>query len=214
MKDDSGQAAGLIKSPQDFIGGVALLAITIVAYLGMQKLGSMRGFSFGAGTVPRLFCLLLGTLSVLIIVGSFIRGGPKLESIPWRGPVFILAAILFFGLSIRTLGLGITGVITVMLAGAAVDDFRIGEGLIFALLITGFCAFLFPFALGQPIPLWPRPEVLTFNWLIDLITSPITILLSIVGVTLPAIIQILIVALGVALGVWLYMNLKTRNEKR
>jgi putative tricarboxylic transport membrane protein len=155
MAEESGQAAGPIKSPQDFIGGVALLAISVVAYFAMSKLGVMRGFSFGAGTVPRLFCLLLGFLAVVIIAGSFTNKGPKLESIPWRGPIFILAAVIFFGLSIRTLGLGITGVITVMLAGAAVDDFKIGEGLIFAALITAFCAFLFPFALGQPIPLWP-----------------------------------------------------------
>ncbi len=121
----------------------------------MSKLGSMRGFSFGAGTVPRLFCLLLGLLSVLIIVSSFTTRGPKLENVPWRGPVFILASVVFFGLSIRTLGLAVTGVITVLLSGLAVEDFKIGEGLIFAVAITAFCAFLFPFALGQPIPLWP-----------------------------------------------------------
>jgi hypothetical protein len=155
MSDDAEQASGPIKSPQDFVGGVALLAITVVAYFAMSKLGVMRGFSFGAGTVPRLFALLLGVLAILIIISSFTNRGPKLEHIPWRGPIFILAAVIFFGLSIRTLGLGITGIITVMLAGAAVDDFRIGEGLIFAVVITAFCAFLFPFALGQPIPLWP-----------------------------------------------------------
>jgi len=155
MSDETPTASGPIKSPQDFIGGVALLAITVVAYVAMMKLGSMRGFSFGSGTVPRLFCLLLALLSVLIIIGSFTTRGPKLEHIPWRGPVFILASVVFFGLAIRTLGLGITGVITVMLSGMAVDDFKLGEGLIFAAAMTAFCAFLFPFALGQPIPLWP-----------------------------------------------------------
>ena len=146
---------GAIKSPQDFVGGIALLAITVVAYVAMSKLGSMRGFSFGAGTVPRLFCMLLGLLSLLIIVSSFTTRGPKLENVPWRGPVFILASVVFFGLSIRTLGLAVTGVITVLLSGLAVEDFKLGEGLIFAVAITAFCAFLFPFALGQPIPLWP-----------------------------------------------------------
>jgi putative tricarboxylic transport membrane protein len=157
MADDTEKemATGAIKSPQDLIGGIALLAISIVAYVAMNKLGVMRGFSFGAGTVPRLFCLLLGVLSVAIIVSSFTNRGPKLEHIPWRGPVFILASVIFFGLAIRTLGLAISGVITVLLAGMAVDDFKLGEGVIFAAIITAFCAFLFPFALGQPIPLWP-----------------------------------------------------------
>jgi putative tricarboxylic transport membrane protein len=153
--EDTEESRGLVKSPQDFIGGVALLAISVVAYVAMSKLGVMRGFSFGAGTVPRLFCLLLGLLSVAIIVASFTTRGPKLEHIPWRGPVFILASVIFFGLAIRTLGLAISGVITVLLAGAAVDDFKLYEGIIFAIVITAFCAFLFPFALGQPIPLWP-----------------------------------------------------------
>jgi putative tricarboxylic transport membrane protein len=155
MAEETETATGTIKSPQDFIGGLALLAISVVAYVAMSNLGSMRGFSFGAGTVPRLFCLLLGLLSVAIIVSSFTNRGPKLENIPWRGPVFILASVVFFGIAIRTLGLAITGVITVLLSGLAVDDFKLGEGLIFAVVITAFCAFLFPFALGQPIPLWP-----------------------------------------------------------
>jgi Tripartite tricarboxylate transporter TctB family len=138
MSEETDQATGPIKSPQDFIGGVALLAISVVAYFAMSKLGAMRGFSFGAGTVPRLFCLLLGILSVVIIVSSFTNRGPKLEHIPWRGPVFILSSVVFFGLAIRTLGLGVTGIITVLLAGAAVDDFKVGEGIIFAAIITAF----------------------------------------------------------------------------
>jgi len=155
MSEEPASADGPIKSPQDFIGGVALLAISVVAYVSMSNLGVMRGFSFGAGTVPRLFCLLLALLSALIIISSFTTRGPKLERIPWRGPVFILASVVFFGVAIRTLGLAITGVITVLLSGLAVDDFKLGEGIIFAVVMTAFCALLFPFALGQPIPLWP-----------------------------------------------------------
>ena len=155
MSDESSSATGPIKSPQDFVGGVALLAISIVAYVAMSNLGVMRGFSFGAGTVPRLFCFLLAGLSVLIIISSFTNRGPRLERVPWRGPVFILASVVFFGLTIRTLGLAVSGVITVLLSGLAVEDFKLGEGIIFAVVMTAFCAFLFPFALGQPIPLWP-----------------------------------------------------------
>lgn len=155
MSEETETASGPVKSPQELIGGIVLLALAVVAYVAMGNLGGMRGFSFGAGTVPRLFCLLLGGLAVLIIISSFTTRGPKLERIPWRGPVFILASVVFFGVAIRTLGLAITGVITVLLSGLAVEDFKLGEGVIFAVAMTAFCAFLFPFALGQPIPLWP-----------------------------------------------------------
>lgn len=152
---DREEPRGLIKAPQDFVGGLALLALAFVAYFNMTKLGSMRGFQMGAGTVPRLFTMLMGGLAILIIVGSLTKRGPKLENFPWRGPLFVILAVAFFGLSIRTLGLAVTGVITVLLAGSAVDDFRIKEGAVFAVAITTFCALLFPYALGQPIPLWP-----------------------------------------------------------
>jgi putative tricarboxylic transport membrane protein len=177
MEEDTTSTGGLIKSPQDFVGGVALLAITVAAYIGLMSLGSMRGFQFGSGTAPRLFCLLLGALSLLILISSFTNRGPKLENFPLRGPLFILSSVVFFGATIRGfsfefpsflqyifgpvkltfpgLGLAVSGVITVLLAGAAIDDFRLKEGIIFAVSITAFCAFLFPFALGQPIPLWP-----------------------------------------------------------
>lgn len=148
-------ATGLIKSPQDFVGGTVLLAIAVLAYFAMTSLGSMRGFSFGAGTVPRLFCLILGLLSAIIIFSSFTTRGAILERFPWRGPFFIIASVVFFGIAIRPLGLAVSGVITVLLAGMAVDDFKLKEGIVFAVIITAFCAFLFPFALGQPIPLWP-----------------------------------------------------------
>ncbi len=155
MSNSTDKERGLIKSPQDFVGGMALLALTIVAYIGMSNLSGMRGFSFGAGTVPRLFCGILGVLSIILVFLSFTKHGPKLEKFPWRGPLFVIAAVAFFGLTIRTLGLGITGVITVLLAGSAVEDFELKEGIIFALAMTTFCALLFPFALGQPIPLYP-----------------------------------------------------------
>ncbi|MFM9974281.1 MAG: tripartite tricarboxylate transporter TctB family protein [Beijerinckiaceae bacterium] len=155
MSNSTDKERGLIKSPQDFVGGMALLALTIVAYIGMSNLSGMRGFSFGAGTVPRLFCGILGVLSIILVFLSFTKHGPKLEKFPWRGPLFVIAAVAFFGLTIRTLGLGITGVITVLLAGSAVEDFELKEGIIFALAMTAFCALLFPFALGQPIPLYP-----------------------------------------------------------
>lgn len=153
--DRGGKPSGLIKAPQDFVGGLALALLAVAAWFGLQSLGSMRGFQFGSGTAPRIFAVMVGIGGLLVMALSFTQRGPKLERIPFRGPLLILGSVIFFGLTIRTLGLGITGVITVMLASFAMEDARIGEAAIFAVAMTAFCAFLFPFALGQPIPLWP-----------------------------------------------------------
>src|SRR5688572_26098101 len=47
---------------QDFYGGLAMVAIAIFALYASADLPGMRGFSFGPGTAPRLFGMLLGGL--------------------------------------------------------------------------------------------------------------------------------------------------------
>ena len=44
-----------IKGPQDFVGGLALMAVALFAFWASRDLQGMRGFSFGAGTAPRMF---------------------------------------------------------------------------------------------------------------------------------------------------------------
>ena len=42
-----------IRGPQDFFGGLALMAIAAFALWASSDLQGMQGFSFGAGTAPR-----------------------------------------------------------------------------------------------------------------------------------------------------------------
>ena len=44
-----------VRGPQDFVGGVALMAIALFALWASSDLQGMRGFSFGAGPAPRMF---------------------------------------------------------------------------------------------------------------------------------------------------------------
>lgn len=144
------------RSPQDIVGGALLLAIALVAIIGVQHLPASGRVGFAAGTAPRLFGYGLGALGIIIIVQGFMREGLSLERWSVRGPLCILGSLVFFALTIRTAGLAVTGVIAVLLAAAATADFRWREALVFAVGMTVFCGILFPTVLGQPIPLWPR----------------------------------------------------------
>ena len=53
-----------IRGPQDFVGGLALMALALFALWASSDLQGMRGFSFGAGTAPRMFGVLLLLLGV------------------------------------------------------------------------------------------------------------------------------------------------------
>ena len=55
-----------VRGPQDFVGGIALMAIAVFALWASSDLQGMHGFSFGAGTAPRMFAgLLLGLIEIL-----------------------------------------------------------------------------------------------------------------------------------------------------
>ncbi len=43
------------RAPQDYFGGVVLMAIALFALWASSDLQGMHGFSFGAGTAPRMF---------------------------------------------------------------------------------------------------------------------------------------------------------------
>ena len=45
-----------ITNPQDYYGGLALIGLALFAFWAASDLSGMRGFSFGPGTAPRLFC--------------------------------------------------------------------------------------------------------------------------------------------------------------
>src|SRR3954466_6411922 len=107
MSDTPSQApvkyamAKWIRGPQDFVGGIALMAIAAFALWASSDLQGMHGFSFGAGTAPRMFgILLLGLGAAVMFVGVFTEG-PGLQKFHWRGPFFVMIAIVSFALCIR-----------------------------------------------------------------------------------------------------------------
>lgn len=147
--------AGAPRSLQDIAGGIFLILIALLALYLVNHLPASGRVGFASGTAPRLFAYGLLGLGVWIAASGFINEGPGLDRWTIRGLVTIIGAVLFFAVSIRVFGLAITGVPMVVLASFASKDVRWKESIIFGIAITTFCAILFPFALGQPIPLWP-----------------------------------------------------------
>src|SRR5258708_36519212 len=56
-----------VRGPQDFVGGIALMAIAGFALWASSDLQGMHGFSFGAGTAPPMVAVLLLGLGVALV---------------------------------------------------------------------------------------------------------------------------------------------------
>jgi len=145
-----------IRSAQDYVGGVILMAVALFALWASSDLQGMRGFSFGAGTAPRMFGGLLVALSAGIALTGLLTDGPGMSHYSWRGPLFVMAGIVFFALSIRPLGLVVTAFASFMIAATGSNETRWLEAAIVGACLTLGCAILFPYVLGLPMPMFPR----------------------------------------------------------
>ena len=149
------RSLGAVFRQQDVIGGLVVFAVGVFAFwqsanLPMGTLGGM-----GAGMLPRSLAVLFGLLGLLLFLSAVLKAGPALARLSIRGPVLVLGAVVVFGLAVRPLGLAVAGPLAIMIGAFASEDVRWVEALVFGLLITTFCAALFKFALGLPIPLAP-----------------------------------------------------------
>jgi putative tricarboxylic transport membrane protein len=145
-----------IRGPQDFIGGLALVAIALFALWASSDLQGMRGFSFGAGTAPRMFGVLMLGLGIAIMIVGLVTEGPHLAKYHWRGPLFVSLSILSFALTIRPMGLVVTALASFLISALGTAETKWKETIIVGMALTAFCSLLFPYALGLPLQMWPK----------------------------------------------------------
>src|SRR5712664_3864538 len=145
-----------VRGPQDFVGGIVLMAIALFALWAASDLQGMRGFSFGAGTAPRMFGVLLLALGAGVAVMGLLIDGPGLAVYAWRGPLFVSLAIVSFAITIRPLGLVVSAFASFMISALGTPETKWKETIIVGICLTIGCSLLFPYALGLPLQLFPR----------------------------------------------------------
>jgi hypothetical protein len=144
------------KAPQDYFGGIVLMALALFALWASSDLQGMRGFSFGAGTAPRMFGVLMLALGAAIAMVGLLADGPPLATYHWRGPLFVSLSILSFAITIRPLGLVVSAFASFIIAALGTHETRWKETIIVGICLTIGCSLLFPYALGLPLQLFPR----------------------------------------------------------
>jgi putative tricarboxylic transport membrane protein len=159
-----------VPNHRDYYGGLALIGLALLAFWAGSDLAGMRGFSFGAGTAPRLFAVALAVVAAVITVSGLVTKGEPIGGYAVRGPLFVTLAILSFAFLIRGItfewdgklvrvpgfGLIIASFVTFVIAAAASKETRWTESIITAAVLTAFCVMVFVYLLGLPFQLRPR----------------------------------------------------------
>jgi hypothetical protein len=126
---------------------------------------AITSLSYELGTPLRMgpgyFPLVLGGILVflgLLIVGKGVVSGSSAEgrfgSVPWRALFLIVAAVLFFGLTVRELGLVPATAVTALLTALASYRTGILAAVAIAAGLTVLCVLIFVFALQLRLPLF------------------------------------------------------------
>jgi hypothetical protein len=154
------QRRGIIRAPQDFAAGVALLALSAIALWATADLAEGRFYAVGPALVPRAVGTLLALIGCGLLAVSLLKKGQALSRWTLRGPLFVFIALVAFAFSIRTVGLALAGPAVAVISGAASPETRPRELVVFALLVTAVCIALFRYLLHLPIPILIIPRIL------------------------------------------------------
>lgn len=107
---------------------------------------------------PGFFPLVLGGILVVLGVSIAVKGlvageGGDVGPVPWRALVLLVAAILFFGFTVRDLGLAPALFVSVLLAALAGRGVRIVPAVVIAASLTALSVLIFVVLLQLRLPL-------------------------------------------------------------
>jgi putative tricarboxylic transport membrane protein len=139
---------------QDIGAGVIFIAIGLLFGAGALHLELGTALRMGPGYFPLILAGLLVALGLAIVVKGLGRSAPDRLTVPWRGLVFILAAPVVFGLTVRGLGLAPAIALVALISAFASRRMSVSLAVGLSLGLTVFCVLVFSLGLGLPLRLF------------------------------------------------------------
>lgn len=135
--------------------GLFLLVCAGLAWWFGQPLKVGTAYRMGPGYVPMLLAWLTGAFGVALCITGLLTRGAPLQAWRFKPMVFILGAMVVFGLCVERTGLLIASALAVGLSALAAPSPRLREIVLLAACMAGFACVLFPLALQLPLKVWP-----------------------------------------------------------
>jgi hypothetical protein len=139
---------------KDVLAGGTFIVLGLAFAAGSLTYDLGTPVRMGPGYLPLILGIALAGLGVLVIAKGFIAGeGEPIGDVDWRAVVMITAALLFFGITVR--GLGVIGALfgASLLAALARAQTSIREALVIAVGLTALSVVIFIVALQLRLPL-------------------------------------------------------------
>lgn len=138
----------------DIIGGLLITAfgVFVLFYSERYAMGTLQ--RMGPGYFPRALGFLMVGLGVIIAAPAFARAGP-IPRFRLRSFLSILASLVFFALTLRSLGLVVATSGTVLIASLATNQLTWVTRGVLMVAITAITYVVFILGLRMILPIWP-----------------------------------------------------------
>ncbi len=149
-----------IGNPRDFLAGLLFVAIGIATVIGASDypLGTIR--NIGPGYYPILLGIALTLLGGAIAFKSLKSAAePSADDeggFAIRPLIFVIAAVVAFGLLVRPFGLGVAIVALIVISSFAGRDFSVVRIVLLCIGMTALSWLVFIYLLGLSMSMWPR----------------------------------------------------------
>jgi hypothetical protein len=138
---------------RDFLSGLFVLAIGLFVVAASQNydFGTLR--RIGPGFLPTFFGVVLIVIGLALMVQS-LWSAQLIEAVQYRPLIWIPIATIFFAIAAPRIGMVLTGLITVLLAGFSDKTITFKYSLLSGLFLSAGVTLLF-WLLNFPIRAWP-----------------------------------------------------------
>jgi hypothetical protein len=143
-----------IKSPKDFFAGLLFLAISGIFAFGVLELPIGTAFRMGPGYFPLILTILLAVFGLIILINGVRVPGPAIGVVPWRGIALITLPVIFFGATLKGLGMIPALSITVFVTTLASRLWDLKTSVAVTVVLVFFSWLIFLRGLGLPISLF------------------------------------------------------------
>ena len=147
-----------IKSEKDFWSGLMFIAVGIAFAWGATAYNFGNSARPGPAYFPFGLGVIMAVLGALILFKSLtleVEGGDKIGAWPIKPGLWILGAVVVFGLALPKLGLAVSLPLLIAIASVGGGEFHWKEVAINIVVLTVGSWGIFIKGLGLTIPLWP-----------------------------------------------------------
>lgn len=134
---------------KDILAGGIFVALGLAFAIGALSYELGTPLRMGPGYFPLVLGASLAGLGILVVIKGFLAGRAEpIGDVDWRAVILITAALLFFGITVR--GVGVVGALfgTSLLGAFARSQTSWREAIVIAVGLTVLSVVIFIFALG------------------------------------------------------------------